>query len=104
MGIETESKVLNKRLIIAVDNNACTGCGDCVDACLTGALQLVNDKATLVDEKICDGFGSCIAACKYDAIRLEEREAEDFDWAVLGKISFEALMAKLRSTSMKLDS
>ncbi|MFC1755341.1 ATP-binding protein [Thermoproteota archaeon] len=79
MGIETTFKVLNKRLIIAVDTNTCTGCGDCVDACLTGALQLVNDKATLIDEKNCDCFGSCIAACKQDAIRLEVREAEDFD-------------------------
>ena len=103
MGIETTSKVLNKRLIIAVDTNTCTGCGDCVNACLTGALQLVNDKATLIDEKICDGFGSCIAACKQDAIRLEVRKAEDFNWAILEKISFDALMAKLRSTSMKTD-
>lgn len=99
MVMETTTKARNKRLIIAVNTDRCTGCGDCVDACLTGALQLVDGKAKLIDEKICDGFGSCIAACQHDAIRLDNREAEDFDWSILNQISFDALMAKLRLTS-----
>lgn len=89
------------RLIVAVDVERCAGCGSCVKACLTGALKVVDGKARLVDERLCDGFGSCIAACPHDAIRLEYREAEDFDWSILAKISFEDLMNKLRATSRR---
>lgn len=90
-----------ERFIVAIDKDKCIGCGECVDACLTGALKLVNGKASLVDEKLCDGFGSCIAACKNNAIRLEYREAEDFDWSILNRIRFENLMKKLKRTSKR---
>ena len=91
-----------KRLIVTIDREKCTGCGECVRACLTGALKIVDGKSRLVDERLCDGFGSCIAACKYNAIRLEYREVEEFDWSILGTISFEDLMNKLRMTSKRL--
>jgi len=99
---EVITTVKKKRLIVAIDTTRCTGCGNCVKACLTGALQIVNGKAKLVDERLCDGFGSCIAACQNNAIKLEYREAEDFDWSVINQIRFKNLMKKLRMTSMKL--
>jgi len=89
------------RLIVSVDQNRCTGCGNCIKACLTGALQLVNGKARLIDERRCDGFGSCIAVCPNNAINLELREAEEFDWTVINEIGFESLMKKLAITSMR---
>lgn len=88
-----------KRYIITIDENKCTGCGSCVKACLTGALQLVNGKAKLVDERLCDGYGSCIAVCLQNAIRLEYREAEEFDWSILDKIEFDEFMRKLKMTN-----
>ncbi|MCX8171299.1 MAG: 4Fe-4S binding protein [Candidatus Bathyarchaeota archaeon] len=87
------------RLIVTVDWDKCTGCGRCVKACLTGALQLVDGKSRLVDERRCDGFGSCISVCPNNAIRLEMREAEDFDWSVVNEITFENLMKKLEMAS-----
>lgn len=89
-----------KRLIITVDEEKCTGCGRCIKACLTGALQMVNGKSKLVDERLCDGFGSCIAACPYNALRLEFREVEEFDWSVVSRMTYEDLMNKLRLTSV----
>lgn len=89
----------DKRLIVAIDANRCTGCGNCVNTCLTGALKIVNGKSRLANERLCDGFGSCIAACPNDAIELECRSAESFDWSVLNKIDFDTLMNKLRMTS-----
>lgn len=74
-----------KRLIVTIDEDKCIGCGNCVKACLTGALKLVEGKSKLIDERLCDGFGSCIAACPYNAIRLEYREAEEFDWLILNQ-------------------
>ncbi|MGQ9469243.1 MAG: ATP-binding protein [Nitrososphaerales archaeon] len=100
----TNTKVILKksRFIVAIDPDICTGCGNCVKACLTGALQIIDGKSKLIDEKLCDGFGSCIAACENNAIRLEYRVAEDFDWSILNQIRFENLMKKLRMTSMRL--
>lgn len=87
------------RLIVAVDKDKCVGCGRCVEACLTGALQLINGKSRLTNERRRDGFGSCIAVCPNNAIRLELREAEEFDWSVLNEITFEKLMKKLEMAS-----
>ncbi|GAM08099.1 putative aldo-keto reductase 1 [Geobacter sp. OR-1] len=47
----------------------CKGCGQCVPACVNGALSLVNDKAT-VDEGVCVLCGYCGAACPEFIIRV----------------------------------
>lgn len=93
-----------RRLIITVDKDRCTGCGRCIKACLTGALQMVNGKSKLIDERLCDGFGSCIAACPYNALRLEFREAEEFNWSLVDRMTYEDLMNKLRMTSSSASS
>jgi len=68
-----------KRKIIKIDEQKCTGCGLCVEACHEGALKMVDGKARLVSESYCDGLGACLPKCPADAISLEEREAAAFD-------------------------
>lgn len=68
-----------KRKIIRIDENKCTGCGLCVDACHEGALKMIDGKARLISEAYCDGLGACLPQCPADAISIEERDAAAFD-------------------------
>ncbi len=68
-----------ERKIIKIDESLCDGCGQCVDACAEGAIQLIDGKAKLVSEIYCDGLGACIGDCPQDALTIETRDAQAFD-------------------------
>ena len=65
-----------KKTIIKIDENRCTGCGECVKGCHGGALQIIDGKARIINEDFCDGLGACIGTCPVEALELEEREIE----------------------------
>ena len=67
------------RNIVKIDEEKCNGCGDCVNACAEGAIEIIDGKARLVSEIYCDGLGECLGTCPEDAITIEKRQAEDFD-------------------------
>lgn len=70
---------MGKRKIIEIDEDKCTGCGECVVACAEGALAIIDGKAKVVNEIFCDGLGDCIGECPEGALQIVERDAPEFD-------------------------
>lgn len=67
------------RKIITINQEACNGCGLCVNACHEGAIGLIDGKATLLRDDYCDGLGNCLPVCPVNAISFEEREALEYN-------------------------
>ncbi len=68
-----------KRKIINIDEEKCTGCGQCIPNCPEGALQVIDGKARLLSDLFCDGLGACVGRCPEGAMTVEERVAEPYD-------------------------
>jgi len=59
-------------LSIIIDDELCTGCGNCVDSCPFGAIEIENDKAKILPN--CNLCGACVEVCPVEAITLERDE------------------------------
>ena len=64
-------------LTVTVDRDLCTDCGKCVEVCIYGAMEMVDDKMVMDPEK-CFGCGRCERVCPSGAITitLEEGSVE----------------------------
>jgi len=67
------------RDILEIDEERCTGCGQCVSSCAEGAIALINGKAKVIADIYCDGLGACLEACPAGALHITRREADDFN-------------------------
>ena len=67
------------RRIIQIDEEKCTGCGICADACHEGAIAIIDGKAKLTRDDYCDGFGDCLPGCPTDAISFIEKDTLAYD-------------------------
>lgn len=71
---------MSPKPLIAIDTNACTGCGLCVETCPSETLGLRNGRAKVVGERclVCD---HCAAICPVDAVRVEALDAHASSFA-----------------------
>ncbi len=71
------------RKIIRIDEEICTGCGECIIGCPEQAIQLIETpdgrKAKLVKDIYCDGLGACLGTCPTGALTIEARAADPYD-------------------------
>ncbi len=67
--------VASSAFVNSVNEEACTGCGLCVEQCQFGALSL--DGVAQVDRVKCVGCGVCVNACADHALILVRRPAEE---------------------------
>lgn len=52
------------------NSSKCTGCGECVKACPTGAISFPAEKAPRINKDLCNTCGSCVDACQFDALGI----------------------------------
>jgi len=54
------------------DTGKCTGCGECLEACPTGAISFPEEKRPRIriDKALCNTCGSCIEACQFGALGI----------------------------------
>ena len=57
-------------LTVEVDQDACIGCGDCLEVCVFKGMEMIDEKAR-VNQKRCLGCGRCESTCPNEAISIE---------------------------------
>jgi len=80
IGLLIQDKLEKEPLIAKVDNNLCSGCRACFEACPFHAIEMkeIEDRrlkrkrfVAEVIEGVCTGCGNCTAVCRMSAIDLE---------------------------------
>jgi electron transport complex protein RnfB len=67
------SKAVIADWVVVIENEACVGCGACVDRCWMEALKMEGD-LPVRDANRCIGCGICMYVCPSDAMKLVRRE------------------------------
>lgn len=57
-------------LVAKVDEDLCSGCGNCVSVCAYEAVEMTEKGVVRVEEALCEGCGACTAVCMAGAISL----------------------------------
>ncbi|MFO7761341.1 MAG: ferredoxin [Thermodesulfobacteriota bacterium] len=58
--------------VVTVDKDKCTGDEECVNACPSGVLEMVDGKADPVNMDECLGCETCVEVCEAGAITVTE--------------------------------
>ncbi|MHA2037903.1 MAG: FAD-binding protein [Promethearchaeota archaeon] len=59
---------------IFINDELCTGCGSCSEACPFVGIEIIDNKAVITEN--CNFCGTCLDVCPVDAILIERKEFE----------------------------
>jgi len=57
---------------VEIDQDKCTACGECKEACRFSAIILTDDGRHVIDATACEGCGVCGIVCPSDAVNSED--------------------------------
>ncbi len=63
--------------MVKIIKEKCSGCGNCVDVCPFGVLEIKDGKAIVKDIKNCRKCGACMHACPNHAIKIDNKNKEE---------------------------
>ena len=69
-----------------VDEDTCTGCGECVNYCQLEALHLTGDIVE-VNEQYCMGCGVCVSKCPTESlslVRISRKQPPELELEIVG--------------------
>lgn len=70
----TAGRLTSQSPVAGVDENLCTGCGNCVEMCPFGAISMHRRAGVLdcsqIEPLLCTGCGNCVVTCPVKAISL----------------------------------
>ncbi len=56
--------------MVKINKEKCNGCGNCVEVCPFGVLEIKNSKAVVKHPEKCRKCGACVSACSNNAIKI----------------------------------
>ncbi len=84
---------------VGIDNEKCTVCGKCADACHYNAIAIVNKKV-LFFQNLCHTCGACTIVCPEEAVMEKEREIGEILQGKSGNIDFHYALLKTAEGGM----
>ena len=63
---------------ISIDQDSCSGCGDCIEPCQFGALSL-NEDSCQADISRCFGCGICISHCPTESLQMKNKDEKNVE-------------------------
>ncbi|MFC1957758.1 4Fe-4S binding protein, partial [Chloroflexota bacterium] len=69
LSLFSRKELLHEPTIAWVDEEVCTGCGQCVSICTYRAIEIDHRKVARVNEALCEGCGACAVTCPAKAMK-----------------------------------
>jgi len=67
-----ESQIFSGGMKARIEQNYCSRCGECVDACRFSAINEKSDGEFIIDPISCEGCGVCYHVCPVEAVEMEK--------------------------------
>ncbi len=69
LSLFSRKELLHEPVTAWVDEEVCTGCGQCVSVCTYKAIEIDRRKVAKVNEALCEGCGACAVTCPAKAVK-----------------------------------